>query len=100
MNGFQVGPIPTHEKDDEGDMNEIKVEKVPSKPVHETPKARFKRAAQTVISQSAKFKWTVVLSGVAKNSQIGCSNKESFKNLRTLGEAIDEAKKYDQKHQK
>lgn len=91
MKGFQVAPVQTA---DDGDMNEIKVEREPSRPEKETPKERFRRIARTVAAQSAAHKWTVVLQGVAKNSQIGCSaSKESYQNLKNLGKAIEEAKK-------
>ncbi|XP_037951197.1 transient-receptor-potential-like protein [Teleopsis dalmanni] len=99
MKGFHVGPVQMtlSEKDfnvnGDCDMNEIKVEKEPSKPEKETPKERFQRVARTVVAQSTCHKWNVVLSGVAKNSQIGRTTKEGYKDLQHLGKAIEEAKR-------
>lgn len=100
MKGFQVAPCQNvnDEKSNgnvngECDINEIKIEKVASRPLNETPKQKFQRVARQVAQQSTAHKWTVVLQGTLKNSQIGRCNKESAKNLQHLGKAIEEAKK-------
>lgn len=102
MKGFQVAPCQNVNDDkssgninaDNGDINEIKVEKEPSKLDKETPKQRFQRVAWQVAQQSTARKWTVVLQGTLKNSQIGRCSQESVKDLQNLGKAINEAKKY------
>ncbi|XP_075166028.1 transient receptor potential-like isoform X2 [Haematobia irritans] len=102
MKGFQLAPVENvneensarnHNVNGVAEMNEIKVEKVASRPPNETPKQRFQRVARMVIAQSTSHKWTVVLQGTLKNSQIGRSNKETAKNVQQLGKAIEEAKK-------
>ncbi|XP_067627851.1 transient-receptor-potential-like protein isoform X2 [Eurosta solidaginis] len=100
MKGFQVGPVnvvyeePNYNVNGEGDMSEIRIEKEPSRDPNETPLERFRRVAHTVATQSATHKWTVVLRGVTKNSQIGrCSNYHDAYNLQHLGKAIEEAKR-------
>ncbi|XP_030388495.1 transient-receptor-potential-like protein [Scaptodrosophila lebanonensis] len=101
MKGFQVAPVQTcgNEQDSygnvngEGDMHEIKVESVPSKPAKETAKERFKRVARTVLIQSTTHKWNVALQGTMPNSQIGRCTNDGRKNLHHLGKAIEEAKK-------
>uniref|UniRef100_A0A1I8N2Y0 Transient receptor ion channel domain-containing protein n=1 Tax=Musca domestica TaxID=7370 RepID=A0A1I8N2Y0_MUSDO len=102
MKGFQLGPV--ENVNDEkapnngnvngaGDMNEIKIEKEASRPLNETPKQKFQRVARQVAAQSTAHKWTVVIQGTLKNSQIGRSNQDSAKNLQQLNKAIEEAKK-------
>lgn len=100
MKGFQVAPVQVVYEDTnfnvngEGEINEIKIEKEPSRDPNETPIERFRRVAHTVAAQSATHKWTVVLRGVTKNSQIGrCSNYHDADNLQHLGKAIEEAKR-------
>ncbi|XP_004517522.1 transient-receptor-potential-like protein isoform X2 [Ceratitis capitata] len=101
MKGFQVAPVQVIHAEDinfnvngEGEMSEIRVEKEPSRNLNETPIERFRRVARTVAAQSATHKWTVVLRGVTKNSQIGrCSNYHDADNLQNLGKAIEEAKR-------
>nr|XP_014085675.1 transient-receptor-potential-like protein isoform X3 [Bactrocera oleae] len=100
MKGFQVAPVQVVYEDTnfnvngEGEINEIKIEKEPSRDPNETPIERFRRVAHTVAAQSATHKWTVVLRGVTKNSQIGrCCNYHDADNLQHLGKAIEEAKR-------
>ncbi|XP_037811373.1 transient-receptor-potential-like protein [Lucilia sericata] len=100
MKGFQVAPCQNVNEEklngnvnSECDINEIKVEKDPSRPDKETPKQRFQRVARLVAQQSTAHKWTMVLQSTLKDSQIGRSNKDSVKNLHHLGKAIEEAKK-------
>uniref|UniRef100_A0A1B0BHH4 Transient receptor ion channel domain-containing protein n=1 Tax=Glossina palpalis gambiensis TaxID=67801 RepID=A0A1B0BHH4_9MUSC len=100
MKGFQVIPIQSHyEEQSNGninaiaDMQEIKIEKAPSRIEKETAKERFRRVAHTVAAQSATHKWNLVLQGTLKDSQIGRCNKESYKNLQNLGKAMEEARK-------
>ncbi|XP_065366954.1 transient-receptor-potential-like protein [Calliphora vicina] len=100
MKGFQVAPCQnvSEEKlngnvNGEGDINEIRVEKDPSRPDKETPKQRFQRVARQVAQQSTAHKWTVVLQGTLKDSQIGRCSKEGVKNLQHLSKALEEAKK-------
>uniref|UniRef100_A0A1I8P5H8 Transient receptor ion channel domain-containing protein n=1 Tax=Stomoxys calcitrans TaxID=35570 RepID=A0A1I8P5H8_STOCA len=107
MKGFQLAPVDNVNDENArdgngngnfnvngyGDMNEIRVEKVASRPAQETPKQRFQRVARQVAAQSTAHKWTMVLQGTLKNSQIGRSNKEAAKNVEQLGKAIEEAKK-------
>ncbi|KAH8401599.1 hypothetical protein KR009_006741 [Drosophila setifemur] len=99
MKGFQVAPVQNNCEPDAfgnvnglGDMREIKVESIPSKPAKETAKERFQRVARTVLLQSTAHKWNVVLRA-AKDSQIGRSTKNERKNLQNLGRAIEEAKR-------
>lgn len=103
MKGFHMGPVENvnDEKSQKangnvngyGDMNEIKIEGEVSKPANETPKQKFQRVARQVAAQSTAHKWTVVLQGTLKNSQIGRSSNDSAKNLVNLNNAIEEAKK-------
>ncbi|XP_053966851.1 transient-receptor-potential-like protein [Anastrepha ludens] len=101
MKGFQVAPVQVVYAEDgnfnvngEGEIDEIRIEKEPSRDPNETPIERFRRVARTVASQSATHKWAVVLRGVTKNSQIGrCSNYHDADNLQHLGRAIEEAKR-------
>jgi len=100
MKGFQVAPVQTSSETDllsnvngEGEMREIKVERVPSKPEKETARERFQRVARTVLLQSSTHKWNMVLRGTMPNSQIGRSNKAQRKSLQNLGKAIEEAKR-------
>ncbi|XP_017468227.1 PREDICTED: transient-receptor-potential-like protein isoform X1 [Rhagoletis zephyria] len=101
MKGFQVAPVQVVYAEDanfnvngEGEINEIRIEKEPSRDPNETPLERFRRVARAVAAQSATHKWTVVLRGVTKNSQIGrCSNHHDADNLQHLGKAIEEAKR-------
>lgn len=100
MKGFQVSPVVTSSEQDllsnvngEGEMREVKVEKVPSKPEKETARERFQRVARTVLLQSSTHKWNLVLQGTMPDSQIGRSTKMQRKSLQNLGKAIEEAKK-------
>jgi len=100
MKGFQVAPVQTSSETDllsnvngEGEMREIKIETVPSKPAKETARERFQRVARTVLLQSSTHKWNMVLRGAMPNSQIGRSNKTQRKSLQNLGKAIEEAKR-------
>ena len=100
MKGFQVAPMQASSEQEllsnvngEGEMREVKVETVPSKPAKETARQRFQRAARTVLLQSSTHKWNVVLQGTLQNSQIGRSTKYQRKSLCNLGKAIEEAKK-------
>ncbi|XP_022229777.2 transient-receptor-potential-like protein isoform X1 [Drosophila obscura] len=100
MKGFQVAPVQTSGESDaccnvngEGDMREIKVESIPSRPAKETARERFQRVARTVLLQSSTHKWNVVLQGTLPNSQIGRCTKNERKNLQNLGKAIEEAKR-------
>lgn len=99
MKGFQVAPIQMQEDksngnvNGEGDINEIKIEKEPSRPEKETPKQKFQRVARQVAAQSTAHKWNVVLQGTLKNSQIGRSSLESRRSIQHLNKAIEEAKK-------
>lgn len=101
MKGFQVAPCQNVNEEKlngnvngEGDINEIRIEKEPSRPATETPKQRFQRVARMVVQQSNSHKWTVVLQSTLKNSQIGRSTKDTARNLHHLGKAIEEAKKW------
>ncbi|KAH8299649.1 hypothetical protein KR044_004292 [Drosophila immigrans] len=100
MKGFQVAPVQASSETDllshvngEGEMREVKVESVPSKPAKETARERFQRVARTVLLQSSTHKWNMVLQGALPNSQIGRSTKYQRKSLQNLGKAIEEAKK-------
>ncbi|BFG05180.1 transient-receptor-potential-like protein [Drosophila madeirensis] len=100
MKGFQVAPVQTSGESDaccnangEGDMREVKVESIPSRPAKETARERFQRVARTVLLQSTTHKWNVVLQGTLPNSQIGRCTKNERKNLQNLGKAIEEAKR-------
>ncbi|KAH8384760.1 hypothetical protein KR093_007794, partial [Drosophila rubida] len=100
MKGFQVAPMQTSSETDllsnvngEGEMREVKVEGIPSKPAKETARERFQRVARTVLLQSSTHKWNLVLQGTMPNSQIGRSTKHQRKSLQNLGKAIEEAKK-------
>ncbi|XP_039490098.1 transient-receptor-potential-like protein isoform X2 [Drosophila santomea] len=99
MKGFQVAPVQNGCEPDafgnvngQGDMREIKVESIPSKPAKETAKERFQRVARTVLLQSTAHKWNVVLRA-AKDSQIGRCTKNERKSLQNLSRAIEEAKR-------
>ncbi|KAH8336809.1 hypothetical protein KR059_003944, partial [Drosophila kikkawai] len=99
MKGFQVAPVQNNCEQDafgnvngQGEMREIKVESIPSKPAKETAKERFQRVARTVLLQSTAHKWNVVLRA-AQDSQIGRCTKEERKSLQHLGRAIEEAKR-------
>ncbi|XP_033153959.1 transient-receptor-potential-like protein isoform X2 [Drosophila mauritiana] len=99
MKGFQVAPVQNGCEPDafgnvngQGEMREIKVESIPSKPAKETAKERFQRVARTVLLQSTAHKWNVVLRA-AKDSQIGRCTKNERKSLQNLGRAIEEAKR-------
>ncbi|KAH8270758.1 hypothetical protein KR018_000206 [Drosophila ironensis] len=99
MKGFQVAPVQSSCDSDafgnvngQGEMREIKVESIPSKPAKETAKERFQRVARTVLLQSTAHKWNVVLKA-AQDSQIGRCTKNERKNLHNLGRAIEEAKR-------
>ena len=96
MKGFQVAPVQASNEPDvngEGEMSEVKVESVPSRPAKETARERFQRVARTVLLQSSTPKWNVVLQGTLQNSQIGRSTKYQRKSLHNLGKAIEEARK-------
>nr|XP_016929688.1 transient-receptor-potential-like protein [Drosophila suzukii]XP_016929689.1 transient-receptor-potential-like protein [Drosophila suzukii]XP_016929690.1 transient-receptor-potential-like protein [Drosophila suzukii] len=99
MKGFQVAPVQNSCELDafgnvngEGEMREIKVESIPSRPEKETARERFQRVARTVLLQSTAHRWNVVLKA-AKDSQIGQCAKNDRKNLQNLGRAIEEAKR-------
>ncbi|KAH8324719.1 hypothetical protein KR074_010266 [Drosophila pseudoananassae] len=99
MKGFQVAPVQSSCETDafgnvngQGDMREIKVESIPSKPAKETAKERFQRVARTVLLQSTAHKWNVVLKA-AQDSQIGRCTQNERKSLQNLGRAIEEAKR-------
>lgn len=100
MKGFQVAPVQASSEPEllgnvngEGEMREVKVESVPSRPAKETARERFQRVARTVLLQSSTHKWNVVLQGTLQNSQIGRSTKHQRKSLHNLGKAIEEARK-------
>ncbi|XP_068145669.1 transient-receptor-potential-like protein isoform X1 [Drosophila tropicalis] len=100
MKDFQVAPVQTSsceqlsDVNGEGDMSEIKIESMPSKPPKETARERFQRVARLVLMQSTAHKWNVVIRGTMPNSQIGrCNTQKERKNLQHLGKAIEEAKR-------
>ncbi|XP_016974030.1 transient-receptor-potential-like protein isoform X3 [Drosophila rhopaloa] len=94
MKGFQVAPMQSscENVNGPGEMREIKVESIPSKPEKESARERFQRVARTVLLQSTAHKWNMVLRA-AQDSQIGRSTKNERKNLQNLGRAIEEAKR-------
>jgi len=68
MKGFQVAPVQNSCELDafgnvngQGEMREIKVESIPSRPEKETARERFQRVARTVLLQSTAHRWNVVL---------------------------------------
>ncbi|XP_017839317.2 transient-receptor-potential-like protein isoform X2 [Drosophila busckii] len=100
MKGYEVAPVKTHSEPEllsnvngEGEMREVKIESVPSRPAKETARERFQRVARTVLLQSSTHKWNMVLQGTMSNSQIGRSTKHERKQLHNLGKAIEEARK-------
>ncbi|XP_017120408.1 transient-receptor-potential-like protein isoform X2 [Drosophila elegans] len=99
MKGFQVAPMQSSCELDafanvngQGEMREVKVEAMPSKPDKETARERFQRVARTVLLQSTAHKWNVVLRA-AQDSQIGRCTKNERQSLHNLGRAIEEAKR-------
>ncbi|XP_023159908.2 transient-receptor-potential-like protein isoform X1 [Drosophila hydei] len=100
MKGFQVAPVQVSGEQEllsnvngDGEMREVKVESMPSRPAKETARERFQRVARTVLLQSSTHKWNVVLQSTLQNSQIGRSTKYQRKSLHNLGKAIEEARK-------
>ncbi|XP_052842896.1 transient-receptor-potential-like protein [Drosophila gunungcola] len=99
MKGFQVAPMQSSCELDafanvngQGEMREVKVEAMPSKPDKETARERFQRVARTVLLQSTAHKWNMVLRA-AQDSQIGRCTKNERQSLHNLGRAIEEAKR-------